>query len=221
MDFSHNHLTSSCISTILKIIQAFIIEKLIVSHNAINKNPLTDAICHLAHNEGDKIFNLNSGIPLVIINNAHTLQCRNSLASFGQCVTIILFVMNCGIDKSINNLVQEYHNQIKKIYFVNSIVATSDLKTTLPELCNLLPDVTEVVVYASNLKEEALQKAAAYLREVKLNVNYILASKTKLLAKKSCYHQVACLLKANSSINTVELINFNLHYLILMSFGKP
>ena len=117
IDFSHNHLTSSCISTILNLIQCSVIEELIVSNNSIDDSALTDAIFQLARFERNKICNLTSGVPLVIIN-AHTLQHGILLAEMEKNVSI--FFMNCEIDKSVNNLITQH--AAKKIFLMHNVI---------------------------------------------------------------------------------------------------
>ena len=209
MDLSHNHLTSSCVDAILMSLQCCVIQKLIISNNFINNATLTNAIYQLACHEGDKIKNVNSGIPLIIIN-ANTMQIDDTLSNTaGQYV--VIFIMNCEVDDSINNLMLEYSSHIKKLYIVNSIVTTSNITMKLKMLQDSLPDITEVVYYERHLKDEVAQKAANYLiKEAKVHINFILASKTKLPANSSTYHQIAPLLDSNPLINTLQLTNFDI-----------
>jgi len=208
VDFSCNYLTSSCIGTILKLLQCCIIETLIISNNSINDNALTDAIFQLIRYEGDKIHNLSSGIPLAIING-HIL--RNSLTNKGLNATI--FIMNCKIDKKTNGLLLKHRNKVKKIYFVNSIVAFGDLRMSLSMLRISLPNDIKIIVYERGLKDEVAQEAIACLiKEAKLHIGFIISSKTRLLANNSSYHLVAPLLEGNSSIILLQLTNFGMQF---------
>lgn len=157
LDFSHNYLTSSCIGAILTLLQCCVIEKLIVSNNAINDSALTDAIFQLAHYKWDKFCNLNASIPLVVINVSSS-QHLKSVADRGRFVTI--FIMNCEIDK---NLLQVYSSCAKKIYFLNSLVKFGDLSENLSMLYHAFPSIVKVTVYEKDLKDEVAQKAAMYL----------------------------------------------------------
>ena len=60
---------------------------------------------------------------------------------------------------------------------------------------------------------EVTQKVAEYLiKEAKLHLNFILASRTKLLANSSSYHQITPLLDSNPLIKTLQLTNFNIQF---------
>ena len=98
LDFSHNCLTSSSIGTILRLLQCFVVEKLVVSRNSINDSALTDAIFQLARYKWTKVCNLNSGIPLVLINAPKLEYCK-SVTDKGRHVSI--FHMNCEIDDNL------------------------------------------------------------------------------------------------------------------------
>ena len=210
INVSCNELTSSCINSILKLLQCCVIKKLIVSNNSINNSELTDAIFELACYEGDKIPNLNLCIPLVIIN-AQTLQLDNSSSDVGQSAG--MFFINYEINKHINDLILKHSSSVKKIYFMDS-TATSDLEMLLTMLHNALPDITKVVFYERYLKDKVVQKAETYLKkEVKFDISFILASDTKLLANNlRSYHQIAPLLDSNSFINTLQLTNFGIQF---------
>ena len=209
IDLSRNELTSSCVNSILKLLQCCVIEKLIVSNNSINNHTLTDAIFKLACYEGDKIQTLSLSIPLVIINT-QTLQLDNSLNDVGQSAGMIF--INYEIDKNFNDLILEHSGQVKKIFFMDSIAAT-DLKMMLTVLQNTLPDITKFVFYERYLKDEVAQKAETYLtKEVKFDISFTLASDTKLLANNSSYHHTAPLLDSNSYINTLHLTNFGMQF---------
>ena len=75
IDFLHNLLTSSSIGTILKLLQCSVIEKLVVSNNSVNDTALTDAVYQLVCYKWNKICNVSSGIPLVIINMPASQRC--------------------------------------------------------------------------------------------------------------------------------------------------
>ena len=205
IDFSHNHLTSSCIGTILRLLQCFIIEKLIVSNNSINDSALTDAIFQLARYKWTKVCNLHSSIPLVIINAPNVRHCK-PVRDRGRHVTI--FHMNCEIDE---NLLTEYCNKAKNIYCLNSLVAIGDLRTNLSKLYHPLPNSVKVFVYEKDLKDEIAQKAATCLKK-EAQINFILTSQTKILANRSSYHQIAPLLDSNTLINTLQITNINMQF---------
>ena len=194
MDFSQNHLTSSCIGTIVRLLQCCVIEKLVLSRNSINDSALTDAIFQLARHQWNKICNSNLSKPLVIIN-APTLQhCIK-----GKYVT--LFYMNCKIDENLT----EYYCKVRKIYCLNS----SDLKMNMLQLHHPLPSDIKIYLYEKNLKDKVAHEAAVYLtKEIKAQINFILVSKTKLFANNSSYHQIAPLLDSNHLINVLQLTNF-------------
>ena len=203
MDFSHNLLTSSCIGTILKLLQYSVIEKLIVSNNSINDTALTDAIYQQARYKWDKFSNVSSGKPLVIINIPTSQHCKLSTNKI-RCATI--FHMNCKIDKS---LLLEYGSQAKKFYFLNSIVAIGDLRMNVSILYQFLSSAIKIVIYEKDLNDEVMQEAATCLRkEGFMHINFILASRTKLLANSSSYHQITPLLENNLLINNLQLTNF-------------
>ena len=211
VDISHNYLTSSCVHAILKFLQCCVIKTLIISNNFINNTILSDAIYQLACSEGDKIKNINSGIPLVIIN-ANTMQFDDTF-SIATRHYVVIFIMNCEVDESINELMLEYSGHIKKVYIVNSIEATSNITMKLKMLQDSLPDITEVVYYENHLKDEVAQKAAMHLtKEAKINTNFILVSRTKLFAYGSSYHHIAPLLDSNPLITTLQLTNFNMQF---------
>ena len=126
---------------------------------------------------------------------------------------IAIFVMNCGIDESINELLLKYSSHIKKIYIVNSIEATSNITMKLKMLQESLPDITEVVYYENHLKDQVAHKVAMHLtKEAKMNTSFILVSKTKLFANSSSYHQIAPLLDSNPLITALLLTNFNMQF---------
>ena len=205
LDLSHNHLTSSCIGTILKLLQCFVIEKLVVSKNSINDSALTDAIFQLARYKWTKVCNLNSGIPLVLINAPNLRHCK-LITDKGRHVTI--FHMNCEIDE---NLLAEFCCILKNIYCLNSLVIMGHLRTNLSKLCHLLPSLVKVIVYEKDLQDELAQEAATCLKkETQTHINYILASNTKILANRSSYHQIAPLLDSNTLINTLQVTNFDM-----------
>ena len=203
MDFSHNLLTPSSIGTILKLLQCSVIEKLILSNNSINDTTLTDAVYQLARYKWSEICNVSSGIPLVIINMPSSQHCKLSTNRM-RCATI--FHMNCKIHKS---LLLEYCNQVKKIYFLKSVVANGDLRMNLSILYHCLSSAIKIVVYEIDLNDDVVQEAATCLRkEGYTHINFILASRTKLLASSSSYHQIAPLLEKNLLINNLQLKKF-------------
>ena len=207
MDFSHNQLTSYSIGTILKLLQCSVIERLIVSNNSINDTALTDAIFQLARYKWNKVCNLNSGTPLVIINASASQQCK-SITDKRRCATI--FYMNCKVD---NNLLVEYCSQVKKIYFLNSLVAMGDLRMNLAILCHFLPSSIKVVVYEKDLQDDTVQEAATCLtKETQIHMNFILVSKTKLIASNSSYHLIAPLLDSNPLIGSIQLKDFLMQF---------
>ena len=207
MDFSHNLLTPSSIGTILKLLQCSVIEKLILSNNSINDTTLTDAVYQLARYKWSEICNVSLGIPLVIINMPSSRHCKLSTNRV-RCATI--FHMNCEIDKS---LLLEYCSQAKKIYFLKSIVAIGDLRMNLSILYHCLSTAIKTVVYEIDLNDDVVEEAAACLRkEGYIHINFILASRTKLLASNSSYHQIAPLLENNLLINNLQLKNFAMSF---------
>ena len=206
LDVSHNRLTSSCIGTILRLLQSFVIEKLVVSKNSINDSALTDAIFQLARYKWTKVCNLNSGIPLVLINAPNLPTYYDPVTDKGRYVTI--FHMNCEIDE---NLLAEFCSILKNIYCLNSIVVTG--RTNLSKLYHPLPSSVKVIVYEKNLKDELAQEVAMCLKkESQTHINYILASETKILANRSSYHQIAHLLDNNTLINTLQVTNFYMRF---------
>ena len=208
MDFSYNQLTSYSIGTILKLLQCSVIESLIVSNNSINDTAFTDAIFQLARYKWNKVCNLNSGTPLVIINASASQQCI-SLTDKKRCATI--FYMNCKFD---NNLLVEYCSQVKRIYFLNSLVAMGDLRMNLAILCHFLPStIIDIVVYEKDLQDDVVQEAATCLtKETQVNMNFILVSNTKLLASNSSYHLIAPLLDNNPLIGSIQLKDFLMQF---------
>ena len=58
----------------------------------------------------------------------------------------------------------------------------------------------------------ALKVAEYLIKEAKLHLNFILASRTKLLANSSSYHQITPLLDSNPLINTLQLTNFIMRF---------
>ena len=205
MDFSHNFLTSSSIESILKLLEYAVIEKLIVSNNLIDDTALTDGIYHLAGYKWSKICNLSLKIPLVIINMSTSQHCKPSTDGT-RCVTI--FHMNCKIDES---LLLEYCNQAKKMYFMNSLVTFGDLQLNLSMLCHYIPSLEGVIIYEKDLNDEVAQKAVTYIRRMAhLRMNFILASRTKIVANSSSYHQITPLLESNPSISTLHLTHFSM-----------
>ena len=208
MDFSHNHLSSYCISTILKLLECSVIEKLIMSNNYISNGKLTDAIFEQAYYKESEICNSVSGIPLVIINSC--ISSDSSQTEMGQIVTI--YFMKCKIDKSTHDLLLEYSS--KRVYFICSEITLSDLQMNLQLLHHhSLPHMTNVVVYEDDLKDEVAVKAAALLKErAKLQTIFTLASQTRILANGSNYDQVALLVDSNASINTLQLTNFDTQF---------
>ena len=207
LDFSHNCLTSSCIGTILRLLECFVIERLIVSKNSINDSALTDAIFQLARYTWTKVCNLNSGIPLVLINAPNLKHCK-SMTDKGRHVTI--FHMNCEIDE---NLLVEFYSELKNIYCFNSLVVTGHLRTKLSKLCHPLPSLVKFIVYEEYLNDELAQEAATcFKKETQTHINYILASKAKILASRSSYHQIATLLDSNTLINTLQATNFDMQF---------
>ena len=206
MNFSHNHLTSSCIGIILKLLQGCVIEKLVVSNNSINDSALTDAIFQLAHYKWNKFCNLNSGIPLVVINAPGLQQCK-LLTDNRRYVTI--FYMNCEIDLD-KNLLTEYYSKVKRIFFMNSLVTIGDFRTNMSKLYHPLLSSVKVFVYEKDLNDEVAQEAAIYLKnKFQICMNFILASKTTILASKSNFHQISPLLDSNPLINTLQVTNYN------------
>ena len=118
--------------------------------------------------------------------------------------------MNCEINKS---LLLECHSQAKKLYFLNSIVSFGDLKMNFSILCNCLSSAIKVVVYEKDLNDELMQEAATHLRkEGYMHINFILASRTKLLANRTNYHHVAPLLENNPLMNNLQLTNFSMPF---------
>ena len=207
LDFSYNHLTSSCIGTILRLLQCFVVEKLVVSRNSINDSALTDAIFQLARYKWTKVCNLNSGIPLVLINAPNLRHCK-PVTDKGRQVSI--FHMNCEIDE---NLLAEFCSILKNIYCLNSLVIMGHLRTNLSKLCHSLPSLVKVIVYEEYLKDELAQEAAmCFKKETQTHINYILASKTKILASRSSYHHIAPLLDSNTLINTLQATNFDMQF---------
>ena len=204
LDFSQNHLTSSCIGTILRLLQCIVIEKLVVSKNSINDSALTDDIFQLACNKWNEVGNLKSGIPLVIVNEPN-MQQYNLVTDNRRYVTV--FHMNCEIDKKV---LTDYCSKAKKFYFLNSLVTTDDFWMNMTKLCNLLPSSVKVYVYERDLSDEVAQKAAIYLKKFEICINFILASKTKILANRSSYHQIAPLLDGNTLVNTLQVTNFDM-----------
>ena len=206
MDFSHNHLTSSCIGIILKLLQGCVIEKLVVSNNSINDSALTDAIFQLAHYKWNKFCNLNSGIPLVVINAPDLQQCK-LLTDNRRYVTI--FYMNCEIDRD-KILLTEYYSKVKRIFFMNSLVTIGDFRMNMSKLYHPLLSSVKVFVYEKDLNDEVAQEAAIYLKnKFQICMNFILASKTTILASKSNFHQISPLLDSNPLINTLQVTNYN------------
>ena len=204
MDFSYNHLSSSCIGIILKLLQGCVIEKLVVSNNSINDSALTDAIFQLAHYKWNKFCNLNSGIPLVVINAPSLQQCK-LLTDNRRYVTI--FHMNYKIDKK---LLSEYYSKEKKFFFINSLVAIGDFRMNMSKLHHPLLSSVKIFVYEKDLNDEVAWKAAIYLKNKFQNcVSFILASKTTILANKSSFHQISPLLDSNPLINTLQVTNYN------------
>ena len=207
MDFSHNLLTSSSIGTILKLLKCSVIEELIVSNNSIDDTALTDAIYQLARFKWSKFCNASSGTPLVIINMLASKPCKLS-TDRKRCAT--LFHMNHKID---NHLLLMHHSQAKRMYFMNSLVSFGNLRTNLSILYQCLSSAIKVVVYEKNLSDEVIHEAATCLNKGShVLINYILASKTKLLARGSTYHQIASLLESNPLITTLQLTNFAMQF---------
>ena len=208
IDISHNCLTSSSVNGILALLKSSVIEKLIVSSNSISNSALTDAIFQQACSEEDAIHNLNFGTPLVIVNTE--TQEENTLNNMENLASI--FIMNCAIDEKVKDLVLEYCNQVNRISFVNNIVANTDLGTNLLMLCHSSPNITKIYVYERDLKDEVAQETATCLiRETKLDISFILASKTRLYAKNSTDQLIAPLLD-NSLINTLQLNNVDIQF---------
>ena len=207
VDFSHNLLTSSSIKSIIKLLECSVIEKLITSDNSIDDTELTDAIYHLAGCKWSKICNVSSHIPLVIINKPAYRNCKLSTDRI-RCVT--LFHMNCEINK---NLLLEYYNKATKMYFMNSLVSSGDLKLNLSMLCHHLRRNVEVIIYEKDLNDEVVQKEAMHVRrKPQLDLNFIFASRTKLVANNSSYHQITSLLESNPLINTLQLTNCVMYF---------
>ena len=204
LDLSQNHLTSSCIGTILRLLQLIVIEKLVVSKNSINDSALTYAIFQLACYKWNEVGNLNSGIPLVIVNEPN-MQQNNLLTDNRRYVT--LFHMNCKIDEKV---LTDYCSKAKIFYFLNSLMTFGDFRMNMTKLCNLLPSSVKVFVFERDLNDEVAQKAAIYLKKLEISMNFILASKTKILANGSSYHQIAPLLDGNTLVNTLQVTNFDM-----------
>ena len=124
-----------------------------------------------------------------MIINASTLQHHISVMDRRRCATI--FFMNCEINEDLS---LEYYNEVKRIYFMRSLVAIGDLKTNLSLLLNYHPPpgVVKIVVYEKDLKDEEVEEAAIRLVEdARMYINFILVSKTKLLANNSSYSIIA------------------------------
>ena len=204
LDFSQNHLTSSCIGIILRLLQGCVIEKLVVSRNSINNSALTDAIFQLACYKWNEVGNLNSGIPLVIVNEPSLQQC--TLATDNRRY-VTVFHMNCEIDKKV---LSDYCSKAKKFYFLNTLVTVGDFRMNMKKLCNLLPNSVEVFVYERDLNDEVAQKAAVHMKKFEICINLILASKTKIVANRSSYHLIAPLLDSNTLVNSLQVTNFGI-----------
>ena len=208
IDISHNCLTSSSVNAILTFLKCSVIEKLIVSNNSINNIALTDAIFQQACSKEDTIHNLKFGTPLVIINT--NTQQDNPLNNMKNLIS--LFIMNCAIDEKVKDLVLEYCTQVNRIFFVNNVVANTNLGTNLLELCHTSPNVTKVYVYERDLKDEMVQETATCLtRETKLDISFILTSTTRIYAENSTDQLIAPLLD-NSSIATLQLNNVDIQF---------
>ena len=205
LDFSHNHLTSSCIDTILRLLQCFVIEKLVVSKTSINDDELTDAIFQQACYKWNEVGNLNSRTPLVIVNAPNSQQ-YNLVTDNSRYVTV--FHMNCEIDEKV---LIDNCTKAKKFYFLNSLVTIGDFRMNMANLYKHLPRSVEVFVYERDLDDKVAQKAAIYLKNFEICMNFILASKTKILANRSSYHQIAPLLDSHRLINTLQITNFDMH----------
>ena len=206
IDFSYNCLTSSCIGSILKLLQCCVIEKLVVSNNCINDKALSDAIFQLARYKWEKVCNFNLSIPVVVINAPIMQQCK-LMTDKNKYVNI--FHMNCKIDE---NLLIEYNSKTKKIYFLNSLVAVGDLSINLSKLQHHLCNTTKIFVYEKNLNDELVQKAALCLINAQMHVSFILSSSTKLLSNRTSYHQIAPILDSNTLINNLQVTNFEMQF---------
>ena len=201
IDFSNNLLTSSSIESFLKLLECSVIENLILSDNSINHTELTDAVYHLAGHKWSELCNVSSGIPLIIFNMPSSRHCKLSTDKM-RCATI--FHMNCKIDKS---LLLKYRNKAKNMYFMNSLVKFGDIETNLSILCRYLTSIIKVIIYENDLSDVIVQQAAICVRRnTQLNMNYILASETKLMAN-SFSHQITPLLENNTLISTLQLTN--------------
>ena len=204
MDFSHNLLTSSSIGAILKLLECSVIETLIVSNNSINDTALTDAIYQLARYRWNKICNASSSKPLVVINLPTSCHYKLSIDKVRYAT---IFHMNCEILKTVS---LDYCSKAKKIYFLNSI---GDLRKNLSTVNHCLSSEVKVVIYEKDLNDEVMQEVATSLKmKCCIHMNFILTSRTTLLARGSSYHHVTPLLESNPLISTLQLNNFAMQF---------
>ena len=154
LDISHNQVTSHSANCIINALNHYIIKTLILCDNEIHIRAVTDSIVSKYY-KGNKIINLNLGIPLVIINTI--AQQAFSTALLGNCI----------IDDQISFLrstIIEYHITNCSIYCFQGLIFL-DTNTIFQSLKMYYNISLDIYIIDPSLKDTTVLKVCKKLGE--------------------------------------------------------
>ena len=211
-NLSYNKLTNASISSIVESLKYCAVKKLVVSHNTIQENAFRD--CFRNTNAELTMVNSSFNIPLLVINDILNLQCElKAVRNFSCFADVYIFkcdsccLPDCLVSTS-NNCMLPY-----RIIFLS---CSSMLTINFHSVTSLLDSnlFQQIEMYEINIPDDAAVDCASNLdkichRYISLNVKYILAADTKLLANKCSYEELKELsLNYNlQSVSTLQLTN--------------
>ena len=175
LDISQNHITSSCVNTIMSSLQSCIVEKLIISDTGLNDGLVNSVFVAGIHGRND-ILNFINGVPLIIINIAQ--EDDYSTNSFTA------FVVKSAVNDNYLNLLSdilEYQAYHYSFFMLNSSIERKYVGYAISLLQQLTQKVKVFSLLGTDLADEMAIMINECLSKVsQITVEYILVSDTKI-----------------------------------------
>ena len=181
LDISQNNIKFSSVISLINSLQYCVVERLVVPDKTTNDD-LSNAVFFKAYSKGEKIVNFITGVPLIIINYANKADGSSTYVSCFKA-----FLIDTIVNEQTINLISDAsgHNIYHYSLFVKDNALLCDFNYIALVFDHLMKKIAYLSIFGTDLMDEVALKIVHYLKEVKTNAEYFLASQTKTLTSET------------------------------------
>jgi len=186
LNLTNNLLSTIFKASIIKLLQLYIINELVLSFNYVSDDALSDALLSDLYTECSTISNFIHKCPLVVINDTDDINANETMCS--------MYFVNCRVDDKILKYPLQSKLNVRSVVFVNNFPSSGFLTTIIPSLLKM--KVSAISVVETDLTDEVGLEIAIKLKKIVAvhqtieRMRFVLLTQTHLLAYGACEKQL-------------------------------